>query len=111
METTATAIVNGKRVFCHDFEGELLRREGSFKCLLKKNKALLLTRDCDRRLIESENSLIEKQLCDIKTALDRMRRGVFGVCQDCGADISEARLVAFLTAKHCFACQKSKRKK
>lgn len=53
------------------------------------------------------------QLCDrdrekliqIEEALERIRRGTYGYCEECGDPIEEARLEAMPLAKYCLACQ------
>lgn len=40
----------------------------------------------------------------IRVALDRIDRGGYGICESCGADIAEARLVALPTASLCVDC-------
>ena len=42
---------------------------------------------------------------DVEAALVRLADGSYGSCVDCGAVISEARLVAYPTAKRCRLCQ------
>lgn len=44
-------------------------------------------------------------LRDIEAALQRVRKGEYGVCTDCGDDVGFARLQAYPTAKRCIACQ------
>lgn len=46
-----------------------------------------------------------RELSDVEAALARLAQGVYGVCSDCGADIDEARLRAYITAKRCQECQ------
>ena len=40
------------------------------------------------------------------TALERIEAGAFATCQECGAGIEEARLVAVPHATHCRRCAK-----
>ena len=40
----------------------------------------------------------------IRTALDRIEAGTYGVCTKCGCDIPAARLAAMPTATMCVAC-------
>ena len=54
----------------------------------------LRTRDRERRLIKK----IEKSLDEIET-------GVYGFCEDCGADIGIKRLEARPTASKCIDCK------
>jgi len=41
----------------------------------------------------------------IKKALDRIRYGVYGLCEDCGAEIGFGRLKARPTAELCIVCK------
>ena len=45
---------------------------------------------------------------DIITALERIDKGVYGICPDCGGEISEDRLVALPYAGTCINCRKKK---
>jgi len=42
---------------------------------------------------------------DINSALIRINKGTFGVCNDCGEFIGNDRLMAYPTAKRCVHCQ------
>jgi RNA polymerase-binding protein DksA len=42
---------------------------------------------------------------DINSALIRINKGTFGVCNDCGESIGYDRLMAYPTAKRCVHCQ------
>lgn len=46
-----------------------------------------------------------RQLRELDAALSRIERPDFGLCQDCGAPIPVARLVANPAAVRCVACQ------
>ncbi len=48
----------------------------------------------------------EQYLKDIDEALERIDEGTFGVCRNCGRDISEDRLRAVPTATLCMQCMK-----
>lgn len=48
---------------------------------------------------------------DIEAALQRIRQGEYGVCIDCGAEVSFARLMAYPTAKRCIVCQEQHEKR
>lgn len=54
----------------------------------------LLMRERDRLLLR-----------DIQAALDRVQDGEYGICQECGEDISPARLRAQPTAALCVHCK------
>ncbi len=45
------------------------------------------------------------ELMAIEAALQRLARGGYGQCLDCGAALPEARLQACPTALRCMACQ------
>ena len=53
------------------------------------------------RIRDRENKLIKK----IKTALDRIETGTFGICEKCGEDISVKRLKARPVTTHCIDCK------
>jgi len=55
---------------------------------------LLRIRDRERRLIVK-----------IKEALARIDDQTFGICEECGEDISEERLKARPVTTHCIACK------
>jgi hypothetical protein len=44
-------------------------------------------------------------LRDIDYALERIRQGDYGVCEDCGNEIPEDRLRAVPWARQCFDCE------
>lgn len=46
-----------------------------------------------------------KELKDIEDALSKIEAGVYGVCEDCGKSISEARLKVLPTARLCINCK------
>ena len=54
------------------------------------------------RIRDRERKLIEK----IKEALDRIDSGSFGVCEVCGKDIGDERLMARPVTTLCIQCKK-----
>lgn len=48
---------------------------------------------------------LEERRIEIEAALKRLDTGVFGVCEECGDDIGQARLMASPTALLCVQCQ------
>jgi DnaK suppressor protein len=54
------------------------------------------------RIRDRERKLIEK----IKEALDRIDNGQFGVCEVCGKEIGEKRLMARPVTTLCIECKK-----
>lgn len=65
----------------------------------------LATMDADRgwtlRIRDRESKLIRK----IKAALRRIQDGSYGECEECGEDISPARLQARPVTSHCIRCK------
>ena len=54
------------------------------------------------RIRDRERKLIGK----IKDALERIENGTYGICEECGEDISEARLKARPVTTLCIDCKK-----
>lgn len=59
------------------------------------------TRDFSIRLKDRERKLIYK----IRKALERIDEGEYGVCEVCGEDIAEKRLIARPVTTHCIDCK------
>jgi DnaK suppressor protein len=51
-----------------------------------------------------------REIRDIEATRARIADGSFGNCIDCGGDIGYERLLAYPTAKRCFACQRQHEK-
>jgi DnaK suppressor protein len=47
-----------------------------------------------------------QSLADVQAARRRITAGSYGTCTQCGEEISEARLMAYPTAKRCIDCQR-----
>ena len=58
-------------------------------------------RDFTLRLADRERRLLRK----IKTAMERMQAGEYGVCESCGSPITFQRLMARPVAKQCIDCK------
>ena len=58
-------------------------------------------RDFSIRLKDRERKLIYK----IKKALERLDDGSYGICEVCGEDIAEKRLIARPATTHCIDCK------
>lgn len=52
---------------------------------------------------------LEIRLKEIREALDKIKKGQYGLCQACKRPISLARLAALPEAKMCLACVKTKK--
>lgn len=51
-----------------------------------------------------------QEIRDIEAAKGRIEDGSYGTCIDCGAEIEFERLLAYVTAKRCFSCQRQREK-
>jgi DnaK suppressor protein len=56
--------------------------------------------DADVEVLQTERGMLEQ----INEALDRIEHGQYGVCQECGRDISEERLKALPYTPLCVTC-------
>ena len=50
---------------------------------------------------------LEKTLRDIDKALDRLKKGTYGICKYCDKPINEKRLLARPTSSACVSCKKT----
>jgi RNA polymerase-binding transcription factor len=106
------------------------KRENYFKKLLNKrlddllveaNKTVTGMTDqgenfpdpTDRATLESERNFTlrirdreRRLIAKIKNALDRLDKGTFGICEECGEDISDKRLKARPVTTLCINCKK-----
>jgi DnaK suppressor protein len=62
-------------------------------------------RAADREIDLAFTDHERQELADIGLALQRMDRGTYGACIDCGADIPLARLEVRPQALRCLACE------
>ena len=67
----------------------------------------------DRATLESDRNFTlrirdreRKLIVKIKEALERIETGSYGVCEVCGEEISEARLIARPVTTYCIDCKK-----
>ncbi len=49
---------------------------------------------------------LETRLKDINSALDKIKKGKYGICEKCGKEISLKRLDIIPEAKTCLSCRK-----
>ena len=83
---TVNGMTNSKDTFPDPTDRAALETDRNF---------LLRIRDRERKLIEK-----------IKEALDRIESGRFGVCEVCGKDIGNKRLMARPVTTLCIECKK-----
>lgn len=68
----------------------------------------------DRASVESDRNFMlrirdreRKLISKIREALDRIDKGTYGICEECGEEISEQRLVARPVTTLCIDCKTS----
>jgi DnaK suppressor protein len=59
----------------------------------------------DRATSESVRRLLDENLRQAERATSRRAQGTYGVCEDCGKEISAERLEFLPEATRCVACQ------
>ncbi|MCU0652942.1 MAG: TraR/DksA family transcriptional regulator [Candidatus Pacebacteria bacterium] len=47
---------------------------------------------------------LSQRLADVDFALEKIEKGTYGTCDNCGGEIPEDRLEAFPAARLCFVC-------
>jgi DnaK suppressor protein len=57
-------------------------------------------RDMTLRMQDHERKIVD----EIRSALKRLNEGEYGVCEACGDEVGEKRLLARPTARHCIDC-------
>ena len=67
--------------------------------------------DSEHREVNSQLADIEnRELVSVESALERIREGTYGVCEQCGRSIPLARLRAIPYATLCIQCQRETEK-
>ena len=59
----------------------------------------------NREFLFAQTDVNRQSLRRVEEALDRIREGRFGKCEECGGPISPARLKAIPWARNCVRCQ------
>ncbi|MFN2267838.1 MAG: TraR/DksA C4-type zinc finger protein [Desulfonatronovibrio sp.] len=54
--------------------------------------------------LQDQDRVTRDELYDVNMALQRIQAGTFGICQECGEEISEARLQVIPWAEKCINC-------
>ncbi|MEV5750569.1 TraR/DksA C4-type zinc finger protein [Actinoallomurus sp. NPDC052308] len=58
----------------------------------------------ERAQVESLLDQARRRLADLDQAVERLRDGTYGTCENCGGPIAPERLVARPAARTCIAC-------
>jgi RNA polymerase-binding transcription factor DksA len=72
---------------------------------LDQHPAELGSETFERELELTTLTIVEGELKDIDDALRRLDRGTYGICEECGKPIEEARLEAVPWARYCVVDQ------
>jgi|SRR5579884_2723873 len=59
----------------------------------------------EQERISTLSDHLHGQLQQVESALERMEKGTYGICQRCGKPINEERLEAFPYVAYCIECQ------
>src|SRR6267143_950990 len=90
---------------------ERLRQEGadpvesSELSTIDQHPAELGTETSERELELTTLTIVEGEVTDIDDALRRLDDGTYGICEECGKPIDEARLEAVPWARYCVVDQ------
>ncbi len=60
----------------------------------------------EREQEETMRQVLERDAAQIEDARKRLAEGTYGICEDCGKPIPEARLKAMPEATRCVECQR-----
>jgi RNA polymerase-binding protein DksA len=62
----------------------------------------------DDEALEAQAALVSREIASVRRALERVEDGSYGVCTNCGDDISEQRLEVRPEAALCIDCASGK---
>jgi DnaK suppressor protein len=82
-----------------------LKIERSIDAIEKGDEIDLATGEISRELEARMSMRQQKQVKEIQDALDRIKHGEYGFCEDCGEPIPIQRLRLFPAARLCVRCQ------
>jgi RNA polymerase-binding protein DksA len=86
--------------------GTLEDETGEFSAGTDNHMGDVATDTFDRELDYTLEDNAETLLAAIDAALERIERGTYGKCQNCGQQISPERLEAIPWATHCIDCKR-----
>lgn len=82
------------------------RREGS--PFGKREEEATETAELENRMALEKRIL--SQLAEVENALDKFKKGSYGICESCGKSINPARLEALPQATLCMSCKATQAK-
>ncbi len=101
------------RELLHQKLDELLAEANKTVTVMTERDENMLPDPNDRATLESDRNFTlrirdreRKLIGKIKEALERIEVGTYGICEICGEEISEARLIARPVTTFCIECKK-----
>jgi len=82
-----------------------LKVERNIDAIEKGDEIDLATGEISRELEAKISMRQQKQMKEIQDALERLKQGDYGICEECGETIPEPRLRLFPAARLCVRCQ------
>jgi DnaK suppressor protein len=82
-----------------------LRLDRNIDAIEKGDEIDLATNEISRELDAKISMRQHRQLQEIEDALERIKHGEYGICEECGEPVPEQRLRLFPAARHCVRCQ------
>jgi DnaK suppressor protein len=82
-----------------------MKVERSIDAIEKGDEIDLATGEISRELDARISMRQHRQIKEIEEALERIKHGEYGICEECGEPIPEQRLRLFPAAKLCVRCQ------
>lgn len=65
----------------------------------------------DSEVVDALGNEARLEIAKISAALQRMKRGEFGACVECGAEIERGRIEAYPYARECIDCARLEEKR
>ncbi len=98
-----SGVFNPKQVLLEQLAS--LKLERNIDAIEKGDEIDLATGEISRELDAKITMRQHKQLKEIEDALERLKHGEYGICEECGEPIPEQRLRLFPAARLCVRCQ------
>jgi DnaK suppressor protein len=99
----STTAFNPKQVLMEQLAS--MKVERSIAAIEKGDEIDLATGEISRELDAKISMRHYKQIKEIEEALERIKLGEYGTCEDCGEPVPEQRLRLFPAARLCVRCQ------
>lgn len=90
--------------------GTLISEEEQLEWLEQDRESEFTERGQEARAAEVLARLDDRaraELAEVEAALDRLRRGRYGICEDCGRPLPVDRLQSMPAARRCAECQRT----